>query len=107
MTNPIYGLDGQASLAPTEFRLARLIKANSPNRIKFGFIERHTLRLTDSNYLKAERQTGDWPVVLEPAALAALIKSDEATGIDCLVSFQSFTDGSRRAIARLFTEELY
>ena len=55
MTNPIYGLDGQASLAPTEFRLARLIKANSPNRIKFGFIERHTLRLTDSNYLQAER----------------------------------------------------
>ena len=106
MTNPIYGLDGQASLAPTEFRLARLIKANTTNRIKFGFIERHTLRLTDSNYLKAKRQSGVWPVVLEPAALAALIKSDEATGIDCLVSFQQFTDGSRRAIARLITKEL-
>lgn len=108
MNKPIYGLTGLASLAPVTYYLHQLIK--SEHRLKYGFIESHTLRVDSPTSLNPKGKTGDWPVILEPCALAALIESgkNESTleaGIACVVSFQSFTDGSRRAIVRLATRE--
>ena len=109
MKRPIYGLVGNASLAPLKFTLPEVIRLEK-YRIKFGFVQSMQLSLASPSSYTTEdesdevgyfRQGGEWPIVLEQCALRALLACpSEDQQIDCIGSFQHFQDGSRRVIVR-------